>query len=67
MPSCRVPVPISSISGGICLIRVIGMCRDKKDDFDLEGHRQRMQLMDLERQREAGFFKSQGQNAVKVQ
>ncbi|EIE24100.1 CRAL/TRIO domain-containing protein [Coccomyxa subellipsoidea C-169] len=40
---------------------------DKKDDFDLEGHRQRMQLMDLERQREAGFFKSQGQNAVKVQ
>ena len=49
------------------MIRVTGMCRDKKDDFDLEGHRQRMQLMDLERQREAGFFKSQGQNAVKVQ
>ncbi|BDA46216.1 probable phosphatidylinositol/ phosphatidylcholine transfer protein [Coccomyxa sp. Obi] len=42
---------------------------NKKDDFDLHKHRQRMQLMDLERQREAGFFQhtSGGRSTVEVQ
>ncbi len=35
---------------------LVGSYRNKKDEFDLHKHRQRMQLMDLERQREAGIF-----------
>ena len=47
----------------------MGLYRNKKDDFDLHKHRQRMQVMDLERQREAGFLKcaSGGHSAVEVQ
>lgn len=41
--------------------------REKKDAFDLQEHRQRMQLIDLERQKEAGFFKSSSRSAVEVQ
>lgn len=46
---------------------MLGRGRDKKDHFDLQKHRQRMQLIDLERQREAGFFERSSQNAVEVQ
>ena len=43
------------------------LCREKKDDFDLSKHRQRMQTLDMERQREAGCFNEASfKNAVAV-
>ena len=36
-------------------LTVSQLSREKRDDFDLAAHRQRMQVMDAARQREAGL------------